>query len=88
MVLVELKNMDEKRKLMMAKKRLIGTKIYVDDDLTVEERGVQWRIRERAAEERKKGKVVKVGYRKVMIGNEWLVWGENGLEKQGKKGKN
>jgi hypothetical protein len=39
--------------------------IYVDDDLTNEERKTQKKLRELAIEQRNRGKVVQIEYRKI-----------------------
>ncbi|EZA46531.1 hypothetical protein X777_00064 [Ooceraea biroi] len=50
--------------------------IGIDEDLTMEERRIRWRLLERTKEERAKGKEVKVENRKMEIeGVEW-VWDE------------
>jgi hypothetical protein len=41
--------------------------MYIDDDLTKEERETQKKLRELAREERDRGKRVKIGYRKIQI---------------------
>lgn len=65
--LVELKDWEAKQKIMREKSKLGERKIYIDHDLTKEERKVQRMIVERAREERVKGRKVKVGYRKLII---------------------
>jgi type II secretory pathway predicted ATPase ExeA len=46
--------------------------MYIDDDLTKEERETQKKLRELAREERDREKRVKIGYRKIQINGEWL----------------
>jgi hypothetical protein len=46
--------------------------MYIDDDLTKEERETQKKLRELAREERDRGKRVKIGYRKIQINGEWF----------------
>jgi CRISPR/Cas system CSM-associated protein Csm4 (group 5 of RAMP superfamily) len=50
--------------------------MYIDDDLTNEERKTKKKLREVAREQRNTGKVVKIGYRKVQINGEWFIWDE------------
>lgn len=45
----------------MSKKKNLKTGIWIEDDLTKEEREIQKQLREKAKEERTKGKKVKVG---------------------------
>lgn len=66
--LVELKYWETKQKIMREKSKLGERKIYIDHDLTKEERKIQRMIVERAREERVKGRKVKVGYRKKRDG--------------------
>ena len=58
MVLVKLAGRGEKLKVMEAKKTLKGMKERIEDDLTVEEGRVRWRIEMEAEEERDKGRKV------------------------------
>lgn len=73
--LIELKNEQDKKKLMQAKsklKNLKGETIYINDDLTNREREMQKIIRQMAKKERENGKTVKIGYRKLIVnGTEW-----------------
>jgi hypothetical protein len=48
--------------------------MYIDNDLTNEEREIQKKLREVAREARDKGKWVKIGYRKRQINGGWLRW--------------
>jgi CRISPR/Cas system CSM-associated protein Csm4 (group 5 of RAMP superfamily) len=56
--------------------------MYVDDDLINEERKTQKKLRE-GLEKRDRGKIVKIGYRKIQINEEWFIWDER--EEQLKK---
>ena len=79
---MELAEWKDKKKVLEAKIRLKGSQIYIDDDLTREEREVQVALRNKAKEERKKGNVVWVGYRKMRIQDEWWVWNNGELSKK------
>lgn len=59
----------------MRKKSKLKKGIYIDDDSTKEKRGIQMKLRERAREEKAKGILVKIGYRKVKIKNKWNMSG-------------
>jgi hypothetical protein len=50
--------------------------MFIDDDLTNEERKTQKKLREVTREERDRGKRVKIGYRKIEINGEWSIWDE------------
>jgi hypothetical protein len=49
-------------------------RMYIDDDLTKEERETQKKL---AREESDRGKRVKIGYRKIQINGEWFRWDES-----------
>lgn len=79
-IIVEMRSWEEKQVIMKNKNILKGKgrekEVYIDHDLTKEERGVQRKLRELAKEEEKKGNDVRVGYRKMKIGDEWYKWNE------------
>ncbi|XP_011698659.1 PREDICTED: putative golgin subfamily A member 6-like protein 6 [Wasmannia auropunctata] len=64
---VEIIRWERKQAIMDKKSKLKGRKIFVDNDLTEEEKNIQKLIAKRAKIERGKGKKVKVGYRRIMI---------------------
>ncbi|XP_011688394.1 PREDICTED: uncharacterized protein PF11_0207-like [Wasmannia auropunctata] len=66
-IIVEMSGWELKEEIMKEKKKLGNRRIYIDHDLTPEERQVQWKIRERAKKEKLEGKQVKIGYRKIII---------------------
>lgn len=84
--IVEMKDWEAKQEVMKKKWRLGKQKIYIDHDLTEEERYVQRKLRERAREERNENKEAKVGYRKIRIQGKWYGWDENKGEIQERKG--
>jgi hypothetical protein len=53
-----------------------GERMYIDHDLTNEERKTQDKLKEVAREERDRGKRMKIGYRKIQINGEWFIWDE------------
>lgn len=73
--LVEMENMEDKRKLMENKyklKEIKDKRIYVNDDLTKNELEIRKKLRAIAQEEKLKGKEVKIGYSKLTVdGNVW-----------------
>lgn len=71
---------------MSNKHKLKGTKIYIDNDMTLKERIIQAEIRKIAREEIGKGHKIKVGYRKITIEGEEHMWDEkkNGVRKRSK----
>ncbi|XP_076291000.1 uncharacterized protein LOC143214172 [Lasioglossum baleicum] len=88
-ILVKLGSWEEKRKVMDAKRKLKGRKLYIDDDLTRKEREVQETLREKAREERENGNKTNVGYKKIWIGETVWIWNEQTgqlIKKEGTKG--
>jgi hypothetical protein len=51
-------------------------RMYIDHDLTNEERKTQKKLREVAREERDRGEREKIGYRKIQINGEGFIWDE------------
>lgn len=75
--LVELSNDEEKLKVMQNKSKLKGIqtdKIFINDDMSKNEREVQAKIRNIAKMEKAKGKKVKIGYQKIEIDKQKWVW--------------
>lgn len=75
-LIVEMEDWQAKENIMTAKSRLRGRNIFIDHDLTKEEREVQRKLRERVRKEREAGKKAKVGYRKVIIEGKVYMWNE------------
>lgn len=76
---VEMEGFEEKMVVMRNKYKLMklpGSKIYIDDDLTHMERGIQATIRKQAEELRKLGRKVKVGYQKLICEGKMLKWNQ------------
>ena len=51
-----------------------GSKIYINHDLSREDRDVQSKLREIARQERKQGAEVRLGFRKIRINGNWIKW--------------
>ncbi|KAG7197003.1 hypothetical protein KM043_017539 [Ampulex compressa] len=67
----------EVEKVIMRKMRELSRGIFIEDDLTKKEMEMQRRLGKIAKEEREKGdKNVKVGYRKIYMGERWYWWDE------------
>lgn len=69
----EMDSWEEKSKLMKNRTSLKirdNVPIYVEDDLTPEDRKVQWRARRIQKSYRETGQITKMGYKKVIINNE------------------
>lgn len=96
---VELDSTEEKEEIMKNKTKLRQTqemKIFINDDLTTNERNIQKKIRDHARQQRDMGKRVITKYQKLIIENEIWTWdketGKLVLEKEksssGKNSKN
>lgn len=74
--IIELDSLENKNKVMKNKGKLrnLGKKIYINDDMNKQEREIQKEIRNRAKDERKTGKVVKLGFQKMIVNNEEWIW--------------
>jgi hypothetical protein len=79
MMLAKIASWEQKKNIMLSKSKLKekkGERMYIDDDLTKEERATQKKLRELAREERDRGKRVKIGYRKIQKNGDWFRWDE------------
>jgi len=75
MAIVRLRKVESK--IEMRKRRdLTDKKVRIDDDLTLKERRIRWRLEDIARRERGKGKRVRVGYGKLLIEERWWRWVE------------
>jgi len=67
LVVVRLQSEDMRRRVLMNKRKLKGGEIWIEEDLTWEERRMRWRIRRIAREEEMKGKRVRVTQEGIWI---------------------
>ncbi|KAL7295740.1 hypothetical protein TKK_0011084 [Trichogramma kaykai] len=65
---------EQKDMIMRKKSRLAGTTLYIENDLSYEERKKQEAIARLAKEQREKGKEIKIGVGRVCIEGKWLRW--------------
>lgn len=79
-IIVTLENDSIKREVMLNKSKLKGEQIFIENDLTWEERQIQGRIARWAKEQREKGKEIKIERGKVKIQDKWKYWED--LEKE------
>jgi len=73
-MIAKLGNAEEKREVMVNKYKLKGEDIFIENDLTWEERKVQERISKWFREMRNKGNEVKIGFGKVRVNGLWRYW--------------
>jgi hypothetical protein len=71
MILVKMKNFDEKLRITRNKRKLAGKGCYIENDMTKEERQTQAAIHRMAREERAKGHTIKIGFQKIQINGKW-----------------
>lgn len=73
-IIVKIDKEEDKKWVMRNKNRLKGGKIFIENDLTWEERKRQERIGRWVKEQRNKGEDVKAGYARVRIKGVWKSW--------------
>lgn len=80
--LITMNSVEDKIKVMKNKSKLrtCQKRIYINDDMTKEERKVQEKVRIRAREEKAKGRRVKLGFQKVKIDDEQWIWSKEEKE--------
>lgn len=83
-LIAKIENEEKKWEILQNKYRLKGEQIFIDSDLSWEERKIQERINRWAKEQRGKGREVKVGKGRVKVGGRWKKW-EEIEQKEGKE---
>lgn len=73
-VVIKLGNEEERKEVLRKKRGLIGRRIWIEEDLSWEERRVRWRLREIAKEEEEKGRKAWVTQERIRIDGEWWWW--------------
>jgi len=73
-IVVSLNSSEDKKEIMKGKSKLKGGNIFIDNDLTWEERKTQERINKWVKEQRGKGKEVRSGLARVRIEGRWRRW--------------
>lgn len=84
--IAKMENWEDKMKVMANKYKLKNFKrgkIFIEHDLTWQERQIQGKISKWAKEEREKGSEVKVGYARAKIGGIWKKWEDIKKELEG-----
>jgi len=74
-VVIKLEDEETKKTVMRNKSRLKGENIFIENDLSWEERNVQGRINRWVKEQRRKGMEVKIGIGRVRVKGIWA-WGD------------
>lgn len=73
-IIARLSQWEDKVEIMRKKKNLGDRKIYINHDLTIEERMMQRKLSDIAKEKKQKNNRVKIGYRKLCINGNWKSW--------------
>jgi len=71
MIIVKLESEEVKKKVMRNKYRLKGDKIFIENDLSWEERKVQEKINRWVKEQKSKGMEIKVKLKRVRMKGIW-----------------
>jgi len=85
-VVVKLKNDETKKEVMRNKHKLKGGRIFIENDLSWEERKTQGEINRWAKIQREKGIEVKIGIGRVKLKDKWRNWNEILKEKEEREG--
>lgn len=70
--------LEKKKEGMKARSELKGDRETIEDNLTVDERKIRWKIGREAQKEKLKGNKVQVGYMKIWVNGEMKIWNEWG----------
>jgi len=84
-IVAKIEGEEKKREIMKNKYKLKGDRMFIENDLTYEERKVQEKIGRWAREKRAGGIIVKIGRGRVKIGSRWIAWEEIKWEERGKE---
>jgi len=85
--IVRVENEDEKAKIMQNKWKLKGGELWIEDDLTWEERRIKWKLTQIARIEEAKGRRVRIGRGRLWIEGMWWIWDEEREELRDKGGR-
>lgn len=89
--MIKLNSESDKNMIMENKAKLKALKamtVYINNDLTKNERNKQRQIREKAKNEKGNGKEVKVGYNKIIVDGELWKWNRDKRELEKEESKN
>lgn len=70
-ILVKLRNEEQKKEVWANKNKLRGRKERIEEDLTWREKKMRWRLEEIAGKEVRKGNRVRRGYERFNINGQW-----------------
>lgn len=69
-------SIEQKARVMKGKGKLAGHKERLEDDLTWEERRIQWKIGRELQRAKWQGRRVRIGYRKAWVDGKLWIWDE------------
>jgi len=89
---VKIESEEEKKEIMKRKGKLNGDSLFIENDLSFEERKVQEKLSRWAKEKRNKGMEIKIDRWRTRYGGKWVTWKEiekeeRAREKEGKRGR-
>ncbi|KAF2890444.1 hypothetical protein ILUMI_15729, partial [Ignelater luminosus] len=73
-IVIELDNWEDKIKIMAQKNKLRSTTVYIENDLTMKKRKIQYKILQTATTEKNKGSQARIAYKELIVGNEEYEW--------------
>lgn len=79
-IIAKIRSEEEKKEVMKRKNKLKGGQLYIENDLTWEERQIQSMLNKWAKSEKNKNVDIKIGMGKARINGVWKFWGE--IEKE------
>lgn len=88
-IVARLGSVGEKRQIMGSKSKLAGTKIFIENDLSYEDRKRQEEMAKWVRSRREEGWSIKLGIGKIFAEGKWIRWEDKGRisEIEGKKNK-
>lgn len=75
-MVVKVGSEEEKSRIMQNKWKLKGSDIWLNDDLSWEERRIRWKIMQVAKNEQEEGRKVRIGQGRLWIDGKWWTWDE------------
>lgn len=75
-ILAKIQNWQQKKTIMENKDKLKNTRVYIENDMTKQEREIQAQLRKIAKEEKSKGNETQVKYQKIVINRRTYRWEE------------
>lgn len=77
LVVIKVGSEGERREVLRNKWKLRGENVWIEEDLTWEERKVRWKLRELVSEQRSEGKLARLGQGGVWMEEVWWKWDED-----------